>query len=267
MQPISTSPAATASKPSAAAISKALATASTRQRRKEARPQELLASALALFVEKGFAATRIEEVAERAGVSKGTLYLYYPSKQALLKAVVREELSLRIEEAAEEVRHYSGSVANLLSTMLPEWWLRVYDSSAAGVLKLFVTEVRSFPELAEYYVREVIAPNQLLVGNLVQRGIDAGEFKAVDVDSAVHSLVLPMVMLCVHKHSLGACADVPTQIDPETFIRQHMALILSGLLVDGAMTDGASAAGTSPATNWLSKAQSKTQSKAQSQKK
>jgi AcrR family transcriptional regulator len=204
---------------------------SVRQRRKEARPQELLDAALALFVEKGFAATRIEEVAERAGVSKGTLYLYYPSKEELLKAVVREELSLRIEEAAEEVRQYTGSVANLLRTMLPEWWLRVYDSPAAGVLKLFVTEVRSFPEIAEYYVREVIAPNQMLVGSLVQRGIDAGEFKAVDVDSAVHSLVLPMVMLCVHKHSLGACTAMPSEIDPQVFIRQHMALVVNGLSV------------------------------------
>ena len=203
---------------------------SVRQRRKQARPQELLAAALTLFVEKGFAATRIEEVAARAGVSKGTLYLYYPSKQELLKAVVREELTLRIEEAAEEVKHYTGTIANLLSTMLPEWWLRVYDSPAAGVLKLFVTEVRSFPDMAEYYVREVIAPNQMLVGSLVQRGIDAGEFKAVDVDSAVHSLVLPMVMLCVHKHSLGACMALPAEINAQVFVRQHMALVVAGLL-------------------------------------
>ncbi len=222
-------PAATATSATAAAIA-TTPTHNVRQRRKEARPQELLDAALALFVEKGFAATRIEEVAERAGVSKGTLYLYYRSKEELLKAVVREELSLRIEEATAAVKQYTGSVANLLTTMLPDWWLRVYDSPAAGVLKLFVTEVRSFPDIAEYYVREVIAPNQTLVGDLVQRGIDAGEFRPVDVDSVVHSLVLPMVMLCVHKHSLGACAALPAEIDPQVFIRQHMALVVNGLL-------------------------------------
>src|SRR5690349_24617191 len=71
-----------------------------RQRRKEARPQELLDAALELFVEKGFAATRSEEVAARAGVAKGTLYLYYPSKEDLLKAVVRENLSAIISEGS-----------------------------------------------------------------------------------------------------------------------------------------------------------------------
>ena len=250
MQPISTSsaPAAglSAAKPGAATHVTVLVTASTRQRRKEARPQELLAAALALFVEKGFAATRIEEVAERAGVSKGTLYLYYRSKEDLLKAVVREELTLRIEEAAEEVKHYTGSSADLLCTMMPQWWLRVYDSPAAGVLKLFVTEVRAFPDLAEYYVREVIAPNQMLVGSLVQRGIDAGEFRQVDVDSAVHSLILPMVMLCVHKHSLGACADLPQEVDPQVFIPQHMCLVVSGLLARNFKVDDAPSA-ASPA--------------------
>ena len=66
------------------------ATPVPRKRRKEARPSELLEAALELFVEKGFAATRLEDVASRAGVSKGTLYLYFENKDALFKAVVQE---------------------------------------------------------------------------------------------------------------------------------------------------------------------------------
>ena len=93
-----------------------------RQRRKEARPQELLAAALELFVEKGFAATRIEEVAQHAGVSKGTLYLYYPSKEELLKAVISHNLSDRIAEGAALAAGFEGSAGALLRGILIEWW-------------------------------------------------------------------------------------------------------------------------------------------------
>ena len=203
---------------------------SVRQRRKEARPQELLDAGLALFVEKGFAATRIEEVADRAGVSKGTLYLYYPSKEELLKAVIREQLSHQIEAGAEEVRRHTGSHADLLRNMLPSWWLRVFNSPAAGVFKLIVTEVRTFPDIADYYVREVIVPGSQLVGGVLQRGIDAGEFRPVGVEAAVHSLLLPMVMLCVNKHSLGACVATDHLAHPEVFVHQHIDLVVEGLL-------------------------------------
>ena len=203
---------------------------SLRQRRKEARPQELLDAALELFVEKGFATTRIEEVADRAGVSKGTLYLYYPSKEELLKAVIREQLSHQIQAGAEEVRQHTGSHADLLRNMLASWWLRVFNSPAAGVFKLIVTEVRNFPDIADYYVREVIAPGSQLVAGVLQRGIDAGEFRPVDVEAAVHSLLLPMVMLCVNKHSLGACVVTDSLANPEVFVHQHMDLVVTGLL-------------------------------------
>src|SRR5688500_13032654 len=104
----------------------------TRQRRKEARPQELLEAALALFVEKGFAATRAEEVAQRAGVSKGTLYLYYPSKEELFKAVVRQNLSARIADTAQQVQAWSGQMGPLLENLLVQWWQQTYASPAAG---------------------------------------------------------------------------------------------------------------------------------------
>jgi len=203
----------------------------TRQRRKEARPQELLDAALQLFVERGFAATRMEEVATLAGVSKGTLYLYYASKEELLKAVIRERLSNEIEAGAIEVAQHVGSHAELLRNLLAHWWLRVYDSPASGVFKLIITEVRSFPEISEYYFREVVEPGSQLIGGVLQRGIAAGEFRPIAVEAAVHSLVLPMVMLCLHKHSLGACAPLESLLDPREFVHQHIDLMLTGLAV------------------------------------
>jgi len=119
------------------------ADAGPRQRRKEARPQELLEAALALFVEKGFAATRTEEVARQAGVSKGTLYLYYPSKEELFKAVVRHNLSSLIAEGAELAAQFEGSSSDLLSQLMQTWWQRIGNTPAAGIHKIVLAEVRT----------------------------------------------------------------------------------------------------------------------------
>ena len=207
-----------------------MSSSTVRQRHKEARPQELLDAALSVFVEHGFAATRMEEIAAVAGVSKGTLYLYYPSKEELLKAVIRERLSNAIKAVAAEAAQHDGSYADLLRNLFAEWWLRAYDSPASGVIKLIVTEVRGFPEIADLYYREVVEPGSQLIGGLLAKGIAAGEFRPVDVEAAVQSLVMPMVMLCVHKHSLGACAPVQALLDPPRFVRQHIDLIVRGLL-------------------------------------
>lgn len=201
-----------------------------RQRRKDARPSELLDAALALFVEKGFSATRSEEVAARAGVSKGTLYLYFPSKEDLLKAVIRHTLMADLARGAERLAQAPGATSEALVELMTEWWSSVIDSPSSAVFKLVITEVRNFPEIGDFYQREVIEPGHQLIGGMVQRGIDRGEFRAVDVDSVVHSIVLPMVMLCLHKHSMGACGFADLQLTrPASFIRQHMDLVLNGL--------------------------------------
>ena len=200
-----------------------------RRRRKDARPQELLEAALAVFVEKGFSATRIDEVAQRAGVSKGTLYLYYTSKEDLLKAVIAEHLSDRIAEGGAMAAGFAGDTTTLLRELLVGWWSQLYDSPASGVFKLVITEVRNFPEIAEYYEREVVSRAHEVLGGVVRLGIERREFRPVDVDAAVHSLIFPLIMLCLHKHSLGACMPCRPDIDGHLFIRQHINLLLDGL--------------------------------------
>lgn len=202
----------------------------TRQRRKEARPSELIDAALALFVEKGFANTRAEEVAARAGVSKGTLYLYYASKEELLKAVIRDRLSAEIEAGVALAARFEGPTPDLLREVFIDWWHRLLDSEVSGVFKIVITEVRNFPDIADFYAREVIEPGTRLTANILRRGIERGELRAVDVPTAVHSLVLPMIMLCLHKHTLGACGCEAQGIDPRQFIRDHVDLMLQGLL-------------------------------------
>ena len=202
--------------------------ATTRQRRKDARPHELLDAALDLFAEKGFAATRSEEVAQRAGVSKGTLYLYYPSKEDLLKAVIQQSLGERIAGSAQQAETWDGAMGPLLEDVLVAWWQQAYAGPASCTFKIIASEGRNFPDIAEFYLHHVIEPGAALIGGILRRGVASGEFRAdTDIESTVHSLVLPMVMLCVHKHGLGACSG--QRIDGHRFIAEHVALVVRGL--------------------------------------
>ena len=206
------------------------ARAPQRQRRKEARPQELLDAALDLFVERGFAATRSEDVAARAGVSKGTLYLYYPSKEELLKAVVRHNVVNQIAEGVDIARQFEGPSAELLAMMLRLWWERIGETRASGIIKLMTSEVRNFPEVAQFYVDEVIAPSNQLLATIIERGIARGEFRTgLNVPEVVHAIVAPLVLMAMNKHSLGACSTA-FLLDPKAITEALIDLALHGLL-------------------------------------
>lgn len=205
------------------------AAAPTRQRRKEARPQELLDAALALFVEKGFAATRSEEVAARAGVSKGTLYLYFPSKEELFKAVVRSNLSSLIAEGQEIADGYDGSTSDLLRLLMRTWWSRIGLTPAGGITKVIIAEVRNFPDIAQFWIDEVILPAHRLLAGTIQRGIDRGEFRSVPVHEAVHALVAPSLFLALYKHSIGACPVRGIPLHEGDVIDTQIELVLQGL--------------------------------------
>lgn len=201
-----------------------------RARRKEARPGELLAAALDLFVEKGFAATRAEEVAAHAGVSKGTLFLYFESKEELFKAVVRETLSGRFETWSAEIESFEGNTADMLRYAMNEWWQHLGATKASGISKLIMSEARNFPELAEFYHQEVIVPGQKLIETILQRGIVRGEFSVPDMRYAVLGVMAPMVFLINWKHSLGMCTGLNSPIDPDQFINNQLHIMLQGLV-------------------------------------
>ena len=202
-----------------------------RQRLKDIRPQQLLDAALSLFVEKGFAATRSEEVATLAGVSKGTLYLYYPSKEELFKAVVRQNMSQLISEGGAIAAGFEGRTSDLLTMLFDIWWDRVADSQAGGLHKIVLSEVRNFPELAQFYTDEVILPAHRLVQGVIQRGIDRSEFRSVDTAAVAHAVFAPMIFLMLHKHSFGACPIQGDDVDPKATLTAHVDLMLHGLQV------------------------------------
>jgi len=199
------------------------------ERRKDARPGELLQAALDLFVEKGFAATRSEEVAARAGVSKGTLFLYFPSKEELFKAVVVENLSGRFGEWNREFEAYEGSTSDMLRHCMRLWWERIGTTRISGLTKLMLGEGANFPELAEFYRREVVQPGHRLMRRILQRGIDSGEFAPVDVDLAIYTVIAPMIFLMLTQHAPAVCIDSDAVVDPDRYIAMQAETVLHGL--------------------------------------
>ena len=202
-----------------------------RSRRKEARPGELLAAALDLFVEKGFAATRAEEVAHRAGVSKGTLFLYFPSKEELFKAVVRDSLAGHFPEWNAELVAFTGSTPELLREFMTQWWARVGATKASGITKLMMSEASNFPELAAFYQQEVMAPGHALIRRILQRGVERGEFRPIDLQYGVYTVLAPMIFLLTWRHSLGCCPGIQDPLVPETYIAMQVDTILHGLCI------------------------------------
>ncbi|MFN7204664.1 MAG: TetR/AcrR family transcriptional regulator [Burkholderiales bacterium] len=198
-------------------------------RRKEARPQELLDAALALFVERGFVATRAEDVAARADVSKGTVYFYYANKEELFKAVVRSTLVSIIQEGEALVKDYQGSSSDLLRMLMLTWWDRVGTTKASGLCKLVMAEAGNFPELARFYYEEVIAPAHALFHAVLQRGIDRQEFRTIDLAMTTHTLMAPVLLTMMWQHSFAHCCQEPMP-DPRAQIEYGVGLLLKGLL-------------------------------------
>jgi len=197
------------------------------ERRKDARPQELLAAALDLFVERGFASTRLEDVAKRAGVSKGTLYLYFENKQELFKAVVRDNIVHAIGEVEDSLATSESSSADLLRSILMQWWEQFGATRLAGLTKLMMAEANNFPELAQFYNEEVVTRGNGLLTSVIARGIARGEFRQVDpvIVSAIVSA--PVTMLMMWTHSFLPCD--PKDIDPVVYMNAFIDISLRGL--------------------------------------
>ena len=199
-------------------------------RRKEARPAELLSAALECFTERGFAATRLDDVAARAGVTKGTVYLYFPNKVELFKAVVRASLVPfieRVEQTAAE-----GSAADVLRRLGSFWAERVLPTPASAIPKLVIAEAGNFPDLARFYLDEVVSRARKVLAGVLRRGIASGEFRPVEVEHVVYCLLAPFLLATLWKHSLGPFDGKP--MDPG-MLRTHIDLFLTGIAAGPAL--------------------------------
>ncbi|MGE0802122.1 MAG: TetR/AcrR family transcriptional regulator [Lautropia sp.] len=198
------------------------------ERRKDSRPSELLDAALDLFVERGYAAARLDDVAARAGVSKGTLYLYYANKEELFKAVVRASIVPLLQEFRAEIEHDDRSAEVLLAGYVDAWWTRFGSTRLAGIIKLIIGEAGNFPEVARFFDSEVVSGNHELVTLILRRGVERGEFRDIDVDLVAHSVMAPLVMKSIWANSIEPCCTV-ARVEPARFVRHHLDLLLRSL--------------------------------------
>src|SRR6266480_1420294 len=197
------------------------------RRRKDARPEEIVAAALDVFVERGFAAATLYDVARRAGVTKGTIYLYFESKEALLKAVVRETIVPVIAKGEALAQSFTGSARELFEKLVREYWRLVGETALAGIPKLMMAEAGNFPELARFYYEEVAVRGHRLMAGVLERGVKAGEFRPVDVTVAAKLAMSPLLHAVVARRAFASC--MPEGFDVGSYLDTHIDLYLHGI--------------------------------------
>lgn len=200
-----------------------------RVRRKEARPGELLAAALELFVEKGFKATRVEEVASRAGVSKGTLFVYFANKKELLKAVVRANISVHLNQWQALLEHERSSTIDLLRQGLRQWWNNIGSTSAGGITKLMLTEANNFPDVADFYQEEVIRPGLDIVEQLLRRGVQRGELRPMDTQHNAYLMMGTLVFLSLNRQSPALFPQGPRALLAADYLDAYLDQLIQGI--------------------------------------
>lgn len=186
-----------------------------------------MAAALELFVERGFAATRLEDVAFRAGVSKGTLYLYFKSKDELFKAVVRGGILPAIAKAEALVGQFTGGASELLRAVVTGIWSNVGGTLLSGIPKLIIAESGNFPELAQFYYRDVIRRGLAVMAGILTRGIEQGEFRRLDVEATARALMGPVLLMMLWRHSFQGFESEP--LSAERYFESYLRLALDGL--------------------------------------
>jgi AcrR family transcriptional regulator len=159
------------------------------QRRPEARPEEILDAAREVFSEYGYAGAKLEDVARRAGVSKGTVYLYFDSKETLFREMVRAKVVAALAQAEAVVRDHQGPCRELLVLVVTGMYRRMRQEQMVGLSRVVLAELRNFPELAKFYFDEVILRARHLVNEVLARGVASGEFRPVtsQVQCSFHS--------------------------------------------------------------------------------
>jgi AcrR family transcriptional regulator len=191
--------------------------------------EALLNAALELFLEQGFAATRVEDIAARAGVSKGTVYLYFNTKRELFGAVIESGVVERIARAEDFASGFSGSVTDLLVTILRNNLLEFWDSRSSGILRLIVAEAKQFPDLAESFYGEVTGRARQLLARVLQMGIDRGEYREIDVEYTARCILNALDFEIVIAHSLERARE--QDFDPQRYVETLIELILAGVSV------------------------------------
>jgi AcrR family transcriptional regulator len=200
------------------------------RRRKDARPGDIISAALSVFTEKGFAAARMEEIARRAGVSKGTLYLYFETKEDMFRAVVREVVAPNLEEVRAAIETADIPFAAVIRAFLPRFAALVTVVPVGAVAKMVIGESRNFPELAKVWHDDVILKAVGLIAGLVERAQAKGEVRPGDPRTHAFSIMGPMMIGVLWRETFTPIGGADP--DLSAIARQHAETILGGLLIE-----------------------------------
>ena len=192
------------------------------QRRKEDRPQEITAAAFAAFAEKGFTATKVEEVARRAGVSKGLLYLYFKTKEELFKAVIRNVVTPRVDELTRTLDSSELSAEAFIRGPLLAFMQRLPGSPASVVIRLMISEAPKHPDLVDYYWDNVASRGLAALRQLLERGVEDGDFRESAVNELPQLLLAPVIMSIV-----WGIVFADRSLDTDKLIATHVDMILA----------------------------------------
>ena len=197
------------------------------RRRKDTRPAEILVAAQEIFGERGYDATRLEDVGRKAGCTKGTVFLYYESKAELFKAAVREAMTPMVRDTEQAVEEHQGSARELLTKVLRLRWEHMERTRLTGLVKLLLTETGKYPDLARFYNDEFFDRGQALLRKVIQRGVERGEFRKLDVDQAARVVVAPLLFAAVWRHTFEPVASSPIELDE--YFTTSLEIMLAGL--------------------------------------
>ena len=202
------------------------------QRRAEDRPREICTAALDVFAEKGFAAARLDEIARRAGVSKGTLYLYFKDKEDLFRAVVRDTVAPNIEVIRASLAGAEMTFADVIRLFLPRFAEITGRVPVGAVAKMVIGESRNFPELAKVWHDHVASRAIGMIAELIERAQARGEVRPGDPRLHAFTLMGPMVLGLLWRETLQPAGGAV--LDLEALARQHAESVLGGLLTEQA---------------------------------
>ncbi len=206
------------------------ATGPKRRRRKAARPGEIIDAGLLEFAEHGFAGTRLEDVAARAGIVKGTIYRYFESKEALFRAAVRSRIAVTLDQVETLVDTYTGTTPDLLRLLLRAIYGRLVGTDASVLIRIIIAEGARFPEIPAYYHREMITKGEALLKKVIARGIASGEFRAGPAAEVPIVVVAPAIVAALWRMTFDPVQPLP----PDKYFDAHIDLILNGLTADAA---------------------------------
>lgn len=197
------------------------------QRRKEDRPAEITQAALAAFAEKGYAGTRVDDVAKRAGVSKGLLYLYFKTKEDLFKAVIRSFLSPRIDALISNIEQTELSAEEFVRGPFLEFARGLPRSPAKILIRLMIAEGPKHPDLIAWYWDNVVSRALDALRTLIKRGVDNGEFRNSALDEFPQLLITPIFFSMIWT----LLFQPHTDLDTDRFIEAHVEMVLDSIKV------------------------------------